>query len=124
MFGMSMTEIVIIVIFALLVLGPGELPAAARTIGKTLREVRKAGDDIRDTFEREVMQEKPLKIRPVAEAVSKDPPPPESQAGALAEPALPSAEPALPSAEPALPSAEPALPSAEPAPVPDVGPKV
>jgi sec-independent protein translocase protein TatB len=88
MFGMSMTEIVIIVIFALLVLGPGELPAAARTIGKTLRDVRRAGDDLRDTFEREIMQEKPLQIRPVAEAVAKGstPPPAPSIEAANASP--------------------------------------
>jgi len=114
MFGMSMTEIVIIVIFALLVLGPGELPAAARTIGKTLREVRKAGDDIRDTFEREVMQEKPLKIRPVAESVAKDAP----LADAQAAPAPDAAVPATP-VEPA--PVEPVLPAAS---VTDAGPKV
>lgn len=57
MFGMSMTEIVVILVLALLVLGPKELPKAARAIGKTLREVRRAGDDLKSTFEREVMRE-------------------------------------------------------------------
>jgi sec-independent protein translocase protein TatB len=71
MFGMSMTEIVIIAIFALIILGPKELPQVARTVGKTLRDVRKASDDLKETFEREVMQEKPPPLlRPVAEAVA------------------------------------------------------
>jgi sec-independent protein translocase protein TatB len=102
MFGMSMTEIVIIVIFALLVLGPGELPSAARTIGKTLREVRRAGDDLRDTFEREVMQEKPLKVRPVAESVAKDAPPPGPAAAPQAS-SLGPAEGSVPQPDPSSP---------------------
>lgn len=67
MFGMSMTEVVIILVIALLVLGPKELPKAAKAIGKTLREVRRAGDDLRTTFEREVLyaDEKQEVKRPV-----------------------------------------------------------
>jgi sec-independent protein translocase protein TatB len=74
MFGMSMTEMIFIVIFALLILGPKELPNVAKTIGKTLREVRKATDDLRETFDREVMQDKPTpRPQPVAEAVAQAP---------------------------------------------------
>lgn len=65
MFGMSMTEIVIILVIALLVLGPNELPKAAKAIGKTLREVRRAGDDLKETFEREVMRDENEPRRPV-----------------------------------------------------------
>lgn len=65
MFGMSMTEVVIILVIALLVLGPKELPKAAKAIGKTLREVRRAGDDLRTTFEREVMYDDKELRRPV-----------------------------------------------------------
>ena len=57
MFGMSMTELIIIGVLALILIGPDELPNAARTIGKTLKELRKAGDDLRDTFDKEIMQE-------------------------------------------------------------------
>ncbi|MFM2152611.1 MAG: hypothetical protein RL199_1046 [Pseudomonadota bacterium] len=73
MFGMSMTELVIIALFALIVLGPKELPDAARKAGKVLRDLRRTGDDLRDTFEREIMQENPLpKIRPVLESVAQE----------------------------------------------------
>lgn len=65
MFGMSMTEIVIILVIALLVLGPEELPKAAKSIGKVLRDVRRAGDDLRTTFEREVMYDDETLRRPV-----------------------------------------------------------
>ena len=73
MFGMSMTELIIIALFALIVLGPKELPDAARKAGKVLRDLRRTGDDLRDTFEREIMQENPLpKIRPVLESVAQE----------------------------------------------------
>ena len=64
MFGMSMTELVIIAIVALLILGPRELPKAAKTLGKALRDVRKASDDLKDTFDREVMRDEPPAPRP------------------------------------------------------------
>jgi sec-independent protein translocase protein TatB len=73
MFGMSMTELVIIALFALIILGPKELPDAARKAGKVLRDLRRTGDDLRDTFEREIMQENPLpQIRPVLESVAQE----------------------------------------------------
>ncbi len=75
MFGMSGTEMIIIAIVALILIGPDELPKVARTVGKTLREVRKAGDDLRDTFDREVMQEpvKPKAAPPEAIAANQPP---------------------------------------------------
>lgn len=57
MFGMSMAEIGVILVLALVILGPEKLPEVARTIGKTLREVRKAGNLLRDA----IMIEEPPK---------------------------------------------------------------
>jgi sec-independent protein translocase protein TatB len=67
MFGLSMGEIVIIAILALLLLGPDKLPDAAKTLGKTMREIRKATDDLKDQVEREIYTEdkpKPAVGRP------------------------------------------------------------
>jgi sec-independent protein translocase protein TatB len=89
MFGMSMTEVIIIFVVALLILGPNELPKAARTFGKTLRDVRRATDDLRETFDREVMQERP----------TPRPQPAEGQVAALA-PTLVPPPPSLPDAPP------------------------
>lgn len=50
MFGMSLAEIGVILVLALVVLGPDKIPELARTMGKTLREVRKAGNMLRDTI--------------------------------------------------------------------------
>jgi sec-independent protein translocase protein TatB len=71
MFGMSGTELIIILVVALILLGPDELPKAARTVGKTLRDIRRASDDLRDTFEREVMSEVKLPNEPPANVVAK-----------------------------------------------------
>jgi TatA/E family protein of Tat protein translocase len=54
MLGMSMTEVVIILGLALLLLGPDQLPTLARSLGKGLRELRKATDDIKGQFEQEM----------------------------------------------------------------------
>src|SRR6266478_1660252 len=52
--GLSMTEIIIILALALLLLGPDQLPSLARSLGKGLRELRKATDDIKGQFESEI----------------------------------------------------------------------
>jgi TatA/E family protein of Tat protein translocase len=41
-------ELVIILVIALLVLGPGKLPDVGAALGKSLREFRKASSDIQD----------------------------------------------------------------------------
>jgi len=56
MFGMSMTEIVIIAILALVLLGPDRLPEAAKTIGKTVKDLKKATDGLKDQIESELYQ--------------------------------------------------------------------
>ena len=52
--GLGTTEILIILAVALIVLGPGKLPEVARSIGKGLRELRRATDEVRDTVYGEV----------------------------------------------------------------------
>jgi sec-independent protein translocase protein TatB len=52
--GLSMTELVIILGLALLLLGPDQLPSLAKSLGKGLKELRKATDDIKSQFEQEM----------------------------------------------------------------------
>ena len=47
MFGIGMQELAIILVVALLVLGPRRLPEFARTLGKGLGEFRKASNDLK-----------------------------------------------------------------------------
>jgi sec-independent protein translocase protein TatB len=53
MFGLGFGEIIVILIVALLVLGPEKLPEAAKTIGKTIRELRKHTDNLKETIEQD-----------------------------------------------------------------------
>jgi TatA/E family protein of Tat protein translocase len=52
--GLSMTEVIIILGLALLLLGPDQLPTLAKSLGKGLKELRKATDDIKGQFESEI----------------------------------------------------------------------
>ena len=51
MFGLGTAELVIILIIALIVLGPKEIPKVARTIGKGMRELQRAKDELKENIE-------------------------------------------------------------------------
>ena len=51
-----MTEVIIILGLALILLGPDQLPTIAKSIGKGMREIRKATDDLKSTFEQEMVR--------------------------------------------------------------------
>jgi len=50
MFGIGMTEMLVIAVIALVVLGPKRLPELARTLGRTLAEFRRSAADLRREF--------------------------------------------------------------------------
>jgi sec-independent protein translocase protein TatA len=55
MFGtLGTQEIVFIFILALLLFGPKKLPEIGRTVGKALTEFRRASNDLKATFDREM----------------------------------------------------------------------
>jgi TatA/E family protein of Tat protein translocase len=49
MFGLSGQELLLIVILALVVLGPKKLPEVAKTLGKGYQELKKAMDGVKGT---------------------------------------------------------------------------
>lgn len=57
MFGMSFTEILIILVLALVLLGPQKLPEVAKSLGKGLREFNKFKDGLTSTLEQELYKE-------------------------------------------------------------------
>ena len=50
MFGISLTETLVILVVVLIFVGPKQLPALARTLGSLYAELRKATDDLRNTI--------------------------------------------------------------------------
>ncbi|HJP88139.1 MAG TPA: twin-arginine translocase TatA/TatE family subunit [Candidatus Limnocylindrales bacterium] len=47
-FNIGPGELILILVIALVVLGPGKLPDVAQSLGKSLREFRKAATDVQD----------------------------------------------------------------------------
>jgi len=55
MFGsIGGTELLLILVIALLVFGPRKLPDLGRTVGKAMAEFRRASNDFKSTLEREI----------------------------------------------------------------------
>ncbi len=53
MFGIGTTEVIVILVVALLVIGPSKLPDAARALGKGLAEFRRMSSDVKKTLDME-----------------------------------------------------------------------
>lgn len=51
MFGIGMPELIVILVVALIVFGPKQLPELAKTMGQAMREFKKATSDFRRTIE-------------------------------------------------------------------------
>jgi len=59
MFGIGMTELLVILAVALVVFGPTRLPELARSLGRAMNEFRRASTDLRQTFREAVEEPKP-----------------------------------------------------------------
>ena len=114
--NIGLPELIIILVIALLIIGPGKLPEVGTALGKSIREFRKAATDVQDAAKLDA----PAASAPTSVPVQAVPAAPAPVAPAVASPALVAAPvAAAPSPEPvsAAPVAEPApAPVAEPAP--------
>lgn len=52
--SVGLWELILILIIALIIFGPGKLPEVGRSLGKTLNEFKKASTDIKKQIEEEV----------------------------------------------------------------------
>src|SRR5512137_2259429 len=114
MFGLGFGEIVVILVLALVLLGPQKLPEVAKQLGKGLRDFKKATDDLKGQFERELYAEETKAPRPrIAPPTASAP-----LATAAAQPVPPASVDNVPGLDAALfeaaPAAAPAAPAATP----------
>lgn len=54
MFGLGMSEIILLAVLALIVIGPKELPELARTIGRFLNELKHSTSSLGDELKQQV----------------------------------------------------------------------
>jgi len=115
MFDVGFSEILVIAVVALIVIGPERLPKVARTLGHLFGRMQRYVNDVKADIQREMEIEELKKLqssvedaaRSIEQSVSKEVHETEQQLNALAEPF---AEPAAPSAAPATPPADDAQP--------------
>ena len=73
MFGsMGMSELVIILVIALIIFGPRKLPELGRSLGKSIGEFKRASNELRSTIEEEIRVEE-TKDRTASQATATKP---------------------------------------------------
>ena len=92
MFGLGMGELLVILVIALLFLGPKKLPEVASSLGKAIRSFRKATNELSEQLDVDESIKQPLRElksalrdepaphpiavqQPMAQPIKKDPPP-------------------------------------------------
>ncbi len=68
MFGIGMSEMILIAALALIVIGPKKLPGLARSLGRGFAEFKRATNELKSTFEMEMKADQERQDRPVVKA--------------------------------------------------------
>jgi len=112
MFGIGMPELILIAVVALIVLGPKKLPDLAKSMGRAVREFKKATSELKETFQvdseigeaKKAFEEFHAEVDKTIRSEAERPETPAAE-----NPPTPRAIPAAPAATP--PAATPAEPS-------------
>ena len=80
-------ELIIVLVIALIILGPGRLPDVGSALGKSIREFRKAATDVQEAASLNPTPQTSPGSQPAAPATAPAPPPATAPAPAPAEPA-------------------------------------
>ena len=69
MFGIGIPEIIVIIVVALVFIGPDKLPGVLRSIGKGLVELKRATSDVRSTVQDEMSKiEEEIELKEIRES--------------------------------------------------------
>jgi TatA/E family protein of Tat protein translocase len=85
MFDIGLQELVLIFVIALLVFGPKNLPQLGRSLGRAMREFRRASDEFRSTIETNLQMNEPDPITPSFSSAA-EPPATIAETAALPDP--------------------------------------
>ena len=88
MFDIGLQELVLIFVIALLVFGPKNLPQLGRSLGRAMREFRRASDEFRSTIETNLRINEPDPLPEPPPVVTQPEPEPVAAAAALPESVL------------------------------------
>jgi Tat protein translocase TatB subunit len=75
MFNIGMSEMLVIAVVALMIFGPNELPDLLKKLGKGMREVRRASDDLKASVSLSLEDNDRTKRTPPAPVTPVRPPP-------------------------------------------------
>jgi TatA/E family protein of Tat protein translocase len=67
--GVGTSELMLILIVALVIFGPRKLPQLSRSLGKSLANFKRASEDFKQTWEKEVARESVFKEALIGEAM-------------------------------------------------------
>ena len=67
--GLGTSELLLILVVALVLFGPRKLPQLSRSLGKSLANFKRASEDFKQTWEKEVARESAIKEALIGEAM-------------------------------------------------------
>ena len=68
MFGIGMSEMLLIAALALIVIGPKKLPGLARSLGRGFAEFKRAANELKSTFEMEMKADQERESKPAVQS--------------------------------------------------------